>query len=175
MKIVAIDTEEEIPAGKSGEICICGPTVMKGYLNNPKETAKALRIHKDGRTWLHTGDIGYVDEDGYFYFGQRYSRMIITSGYNVYPSMVESAIYKFRGVKSCCVVGIDNPVVGQKIRAYIVLNNSEADINEAKEKIIDCCRKNVAEYSIPHEFIFKKELPVSSLGKIDFRRLIEEG
>ena len=175
MKIVAVGTEEEMPTGESGEICICGPAVMKGYLNSPEETEKVLRVHKDGRTWLHTGDIGYVDEDGYYYFGQRYSRMIITAGYNVYPSMVENAINSYRGVRTCCVVGVDSPIVGQKIRAYIVLNNPEADENEAKKEIIECCRRNVAEYSIPHEFVFRKELPVSSLGKIDFKKLTEEG
>lgn len=174
MKIVEPGTHKEVPVGESGEICICGPAVMKGYYNNPEETAKVLQIHEDGKTWLHTGDIGYVDEDGYYYFGQRYCRMIITAGYNVYPSMVENAIYTYRAVKTCCVIGVKNPVIGQKIRAYIVLNNPDADKEEAKKKIIECCKKNVAEYSIPHEFVFRDKLPVSSLGKIDFNKL-EDG
>ena len=94
MKIVELDTINEAPIGQEGEICINGPAVMLGYLDNPEETAKTLKRHKDGKIWLHTGDIATMDKDGFFYFKIRLKRMIKSSGYNVYPSQIEDFLYK---------------------------------------------------------------------------------
>lgn len=108
--IVNPNNDAELPYGEEGEICICGPTVMKGYLNNAEETASTLRRHEDGNLWLHTGDLGYMDEDGFVYYKQRMKRLIIVSGINVYPSQVENAIDAHPDVLLSCAVGIPDPI-----------------------------------------------------------------
>ena len=173
-KIVKPETEEEVPNGQEGELCVSGPLVMKGYYKNPEATAKALRVHEDGRTWLHTGDIFSKDDDGFIYFRQRNSRILISGGYNIYMTQVEDAICSCPAVAQSCVVGINDRIYGQKIGAYVVLNNKDADQESVKEKIMECCRKSLAEYSLPHEIIFRDSLPVTNLGKIDYKSLEKE-
>lgn len=173
-KIVTPGTQKEVPNGMDGELCVSGPTVMKGYFNNEKETNEVLKTHDDGLVWLHTGDMFSRDDDGYFYFKQRLSRMAISAGYNIYVTQVEKTILTVPMVSQCCVVGIDDKVLGQKIRACVVLNDANADENVAREQIVNQCKLQLAEYSLPHEIKFYDELPTTHLGKVDFRALEKE-
>lgn len=173
-KIVAPDTENELPYNAEGEIVISGPTVMLGYLDNPEATRNALRVHKDGRVWLHTGDMGKIDEDGYVYFKQRIKRMIVSSGYNVYPSQVEKAIELHPAVDYCCVIGVHDEFRIQSIKAYVVLKDKTAATQEMKKNIIDYCRKYIAAYELPREIEFRTQLPKTLVGKVAYRKLEEE-
>lgn len=171
-KIVKPGTHIEVPIGEDGELCVCGPTVMKGYYNNEEATSAALQIHEDGRTWLHTGDMFSTDENGYFYFKQRLSRMAISAGYNIYVTQIEKLIATCPDVEQCCVVGIKDRAIGQKIRACVV--SSSEDKQSVKTKIIELCKNNLAEYSQPHEIKFYERLPLTNLGKVDFKKLENE-
>ena len=173
-KIVKPGTQEELPDGEDGELCVSGPLVMKGYYKNEEATAKALQLHSDGRVWLHTGDMFSKDKDGYIYFRQRNSRMIICGGYNVYATQVEDTIGLCPAVAQSCVVGLKDRIYGQKIIAFVVLNSTEADEAVIKEKIFECCRNNLSEYSLPHEIIFREELPVTNMGKVNYLLLEKE-
>lgn len=174
VQIVDVATGEEVPVGEDGEICICGPTVMLGYYNNEKETNEALRIHKDGNVWLHSGDIGCMDEDGYVYYKQRLKRMIVTSGYNVYPSQIEEVLETHPAVLDSSVIGIPHPYKVEVAKAYIALKAGYKETPELKNELIELCKKNLAAYSIPKEFEFRKSLPKTMLGKVDFRKLQQE-
>lgn len=173
IKIVAPGTQDEVPYGEDGEICVSGPTVMLGYLNDEKETNEALQKHKDGAIWLHTGDIGMMNENGIIYYRQRLKRMIITSGYNVYPSHIEQVIEEHPAVLKCSVVGIPHPYKVEVPKAYIVLKDGYSPIS-VKGSIKEHCKKNLAIYSIPHEFVYRKSLPKTMMGKVDFRKLQED-
>lgn len=173
-KIVKPDTQQELPDGEDGELCVSGPLVMKGYYKNEEATSKALQYHSDGRLWLHTGDMFAKDKDGYIYFRQRNSRMIICGGYNVYATQVEDAICTCPAVAKSCVVGVKDRIYGQKIAAFVVLNNKDADKAAVKEKIMQCCKDNLSEFSLPHEFIFREELPVTNMGKVNYLALEKE-
>lgn len=170
-KIVEPGTQKEVPNGVDGELCVCGPTVMKGYFKNEEETKEVLKVHEDGRTWLHTGDMFSKDNDGYFYFKQRISRMAISAGYNIYVTQVEKAILTSPVVSQCCVIGVNDKVLGQKIRACVVLNDATLDKNMARDNIMNQCKLQLAEYSLPHEIRFYDELPMTPLGKVDFKAL----
>jgi long-chain acyl-CoA synthetase len=174
VKIVAIGTQDEVPVGEDGEICVTGPTQMKGYYNNEAETAVALRIHADGKRWLHTGDIGCVDEEGYLYFRQRHCRMIITAGYNVYPTQIEDVIYKCNGVALCCVIGEEDRALGQKIVAYVQPNSMDMNLDELRQRIMQLCKDNIAEYALPRDIVFREALPKTAMGKVNFKALMEE-
>lgn len=174
VKIVAIGTQEEVAAGEDGEICVTGPTQMKGYYNNETETAVALRVHADGKKWLHTGDIGCVDEEGYLYFRQRHCRMIITAGYNVYPTQIEDVIYKCNGVALCCVIGEVDRALGQKIVAYVQPNSMDINLDELRQRIMQLCKDNIAEYALPKDIVFREALPKTAMGKVNFKALMEE-
>lgn len=173
-KIVELGTEKELPVEEPGELCVSGPIVMKGYFNDEDATRCALREHSDGKTWLHTGDVFSMDRDGYIYFKQRSSRMLICGGYNIYSTQVEDAICTCPAVAQCCVVGIRDRIYGQKIGAYVVLNNPDADQHATRENIMKACRKLLAEYSMPHEIFFRDCLPVTNLGKVDYLVLESE-
>ncbi len=173
IKIVKPGTQEEVPYGEDGEICVHGPTVMLGYLDNEKETNEMLQIHKDGLIWLHTGDIGMMDEDGVIYYKQRLKRMIISSGYNIYPAYVEQIIEEHPAVLKCTVIGIPHPYKIEVPKAYIVLKNGYSPIT-VKKSIKDHCKKNLASYAIPKEFEYRKSLPKTLIGKVDFKKLQEE-
>ena len=142
-KIVKIGTHDEAEYNTDGEICISGPTVMMGYVNNEKETIQTLRVHDDGILWLHTGDIGSMDEDGYIYFKQRLKRMIVSSGYNIYPSQIEKIISEHEDVLTCTVIGIDHPYKVQVAKAYIVLKDGIEPTKEVKESIKEYCERNI--------------------------------
>ena len=173
-KIVKIGTHDEVEPNIDGEICFTGPTVMLGYVNNTKETMQTLRRHKDGKVWLHTGDIGYKDEEGMVFFQQRLKRMIISSGYNLYPSYIESVIDKHPAVNFSTVIGIDHPYKVQVAKAYIVLNEGYKPNNETLESIKKHCEKNIAKYSLPYEYEFRDSIPKTKIGKIAFAELEKE-
>lgn len=174
IKIVKPNTDEEVPLGEDGEICICGPTVMLGYYNNEKETNEALHVHKDGNIWLHSGDIGSMDKDGFITYKQRLKRMIVTSGYNVYPSQIEEVIERHPAVMDSSVIGIPHPYKVEVAKAYIALKAGYKDTPKLREEINELCVKNLAKYSIPKEYEFRKSLPKTMIGKVDFRKLQQE-
>ena len=173
-KIVAVGTTEEVDAGIEGEICISGPTVMLGYMDNPEETAHTLRRHADCRIWLHTGDLGYMDKDGFVYFRQRIKRMLITNGYNVYPSQLENIIDGHEKVLLSCVIGIRDAQRGQRIKAYIVPMPGVEPGEELKAELLAYCKEHIAKYALPREIEFRTELPKTLVGKVAYRVLEEE-
>ncbi len=173
-KIISLETGKEVPAGQEGEIIISGPTVMQGYLNNKDETNAVLRQREDGRIWLHTGDLGFIDKDGYVYFRQRIKRMIITSGYNVYPSQVEKTIETHPAVDYCCVIGVKDDYKIEKIKAFVVTKEDITESETLKEEIKNHCRKQITAYAVPREIEFRKELPKTLVGKVAYRKLEEK-
>ena len=173
-KIVKPGTLEELPPNSEGEICVSGPTVMLGYMDNPEETAQTLRRHYDGRIWLHTGDLGYMDTDGFVYFRQRMKRMIITSGYNVYPSQIENILDGHEKILLSCVIGVKDPYRVQRVRAYIVPMPGVAPDDALKQEILAYCKDHIAKYAIPREIEFRTELPKTLVGKVAYRVLEEE-
>ncbi len=174
-KIVKPGTSKEVPYGSEGEICIAGPTVMIEYINNEEETANALMEHEDGLTWLHTGDLGAMDEDGFIYFRQRIKRMIVTSGYNVYPSRIENLLDAHELIHMSCVIGIPDELKMQKVAAYIVLKpDVRVTEEEARAEIEKYLKKNIAKYAMPKIIEFRKELPKTLVGKVAYRKLEEE-
>lgn len=172
--IVNPQNDTEVPYGEEGEICICGPTVMKGYLNNAEETASTLRVHADGNVWLHTGDLGVMDEDGFVYYKQRMKRLIIVSGINVYPSQVENAIDAHPDVLLSCAVGVPDPYKMHVVKAFVVLRQGVDPSDKIKEEIIENCKKNISRYGVPREIEFRTELPKTLVGKVAYRVLEEE-
>ena len=173
-KIVTPGTTREAEPNIEGEICVSGPTVMMGYMDNPEETAQTLRRHYDGRIWLHTGDLGYMDQDGFVYFRQRMKRMIITSGYNVYPSQLENVIDGHEKVLLSCVIGVKDPYRVQRVKAYVVPMPGVAPTEELKKELLDYCSQRIAKYAMPREIEFRKELPKTLVGKVAYRVLEEE-
>ncbi len=173
-KIVKPGTTEEVDANTEGEICLSGPTVMLGYMDQPEETANTLRSHGDGRIWLHTGDLGHMDEDGFIYFRQRLKRMIVTSGYNVYPSQLENIIDGHEKVLLSCVIGIPDAYRGHRIKAYVVPMPGVEPSEELKQEILSYCEPHIAKYAMPREVEFRKELPKTLVGKVAYRVLEEE-
>ena len=173
-KIVTPGTTEEVPPNTEGEICVSGPTVMMGYMDNPGETASTLRRHYDGRIWLHTGDLGQMDQDGFVYFRLRMKRMIITNGYNVYPSQLENIIDGHDKVLLSCVIGVKDPRRGQIVKAYIVPMPGIEPSEELKAEILAHCADHIAKYAMPREIEFRTELPKTLVGKVAYRVLEEE-
>ena len=173
-KIVTPGTTEECDPNIEGEICVSGPTVMLGYMDQPEETANTLKSHGDGRIWLHTGDLGRMDEDGFIYFRQRLKRMIITSGYNVYPSQLENIIDGHEKVLLSCVIGIKDEYRGQKIKAFVVPMPGVEPTEELKQELLEYCSKHIAKYAMPRDIEFRTELPKTLVGKVAYRVLEEE-
>ena len=173
-QIVDPKTDTELPYGEEGEICILGPSVMKGYLENAEETAATLRYHCDGNRWLHTGDLGTMDEDGFIYYKQRMKRLIVVSGFNVYPSQVENTIDAHPDVLLSCAIGIPDSYKMHKVKAFVVLRPGVEPTDEIKEEILEHCRKNISKYAMPREIEFRTELPKTLVGKVAYRVLEEE-
>ena len=173
-KIVAAGTQNEVTAGTEGEICLRGPSVMLGYLDEPEETAQVLQQHPDGQLWLHTGDLGFMDEDGFVYFKQRMKRMIISSGYNIYPSQLENVLDGHEKVLLSCCIGIPDAYRGQKIRAYVVPMPGIEPTEALKQELLSYCAQHIAKYALPREILFRTELPKTLVGKVAYRVLEEE-
>ena len=173
-KIVEPGTETEVPYGTEGEILLAGPTVMKEYINHPAETAQTLRRHADGLTWVYTGDLGYMDADGFIYFRGRIKRMIISSGYNVYPGQLENILDAHEYVHMSCVIGVPDEYKMQKVKAFVVLKDGVSASEETKRELLDYCRKNIAKYAMPYDIEFRESLPTTLVGKVSYRKLEEE-
>ena len=165
-KICDVDTGKELPFGKEGEICVNGPTLMKGYLNNQKETKQMLRKHDDGLVWLHTGDIGYIAENGIVYYTQRLKRMIVVSGFNVYPSMIEEVLDSHKAVKQACVIGIPHQYKVQVPKAFLILNDGYKFDKKLEKELNEACKNKLAVFSVPKEYEICKELPKTLYGKV---------
>ena len=170
VKIIDPATRETLKYGKVGEICVHSKAFMQGYLNDESETNTALQVHKDGHVWLHTGDLGYMDEDGFVFYKGRLKRMIVSSGYNVYPSHVEEVIESHPAVLQCTVVGVPHPYKQEVPKAFIVLKEGYIAMF-VKDDIKAYCKKKLSKYMIPAEFVFRKRLPKTKLGKVDFKSL----
>ena len=173
-KIVKPGTTDEVAPDTEGEICLSGPTVMLGYLDNEEETANVLREHADGKIWLHTGDLGTMDADGFVYFKQRIKRMIITSGYNVYPSQLENIIDGHEKVLLSCVIGVKDPYKMQKVKAFVVLRPEYQPSEARRQELLAYCRERIAKYAMPYDIEFRSELPKTLVGKVAYRLLEEE-
>lgn len=173
-KIVRPGTQEELPYGEDGEICLSGPTTMMEYVGHPEETAQTLQVHDDGRKWVHTGDLGHMDEDGFIYFKQRIKRMIITSGYNVYPSQLENILDAHEIVQMSCIIGVPDPIKLQKIKAFVMLKPDIEPSEENKAVLFEYCKKNIAKYALPYDIEFRDQLPKTLVGKVAYRALEEE-
>ena len=173
-KIVKRDTFDQLHVGEEGEICISGPLVMMGYLGDDAETAQALRLHDDGKIWLHTGDLGYQSDDGLIYFAQRLKRMIISSGYNIYPTHLESIINSHEGVLTSTVIGIDHPYKGQVPKAFIVLKEGYKPGKKIEKEIRELLERNVPIYALPTAYEFRDKLPTTLVGKVAFKKLEAE-
>ena len=173
-KICKPGTTEEVPYGQDGEICLRGPSVMLGYINHEEENKKTLVKHDDGFTWLHTGDMGYMDDEGFIYFKQRIKRMIVTSGYNVYPSQLENIIDALDEVQMSCVIGVPDPYKIQKVKAFVQLKQDIAPSDEIKQKILSYCKERIAKYAMPYDIEFREQLPKTLVGKIAYTVLEKE-
>ena len=174
IKIVEPDTDRELPYGEEGEILLAGPTVMKEYMGHPDETAKTLRTHADGLTWVYTGDLGVMDEQGFVYFKGRAKRMIVTSGYNVYPAQIENILDAHELVQMSCVIGVPDSYKMQKVKAFVKLVPEAEKSEETKKILLDYCSKNIAKYAMPYDISFKDDMPKTLVGKVAYRVLEEE-
>ena len=168
-------TDQELPIGQRGELCISGPCLMKGYYNKPEETAILLRRHPDGRVWAHTGDMGYLDEDGFVFLDSRIKRMIIRhDGFKVFPSMIENVVSRHPAVHQCSVVGCADKdhTQGRLPFVYIVL---KADTTAKKKQVIRelerMCAEDLPEYVQPVAYKFISSMPMTPVGKVDYRQL----
>lgn len=171
IKIISIESKEEVALGEVGEICISGPSVMMGYLDNEKETNEVLEKDETDQIWVHTGDLGYLNEEGVLFFVQRLKRMLIVSGYNVYPSHIEDVIMEHEAVSSCGVIGIPHPYKVQVPKAFIVLKEGVKLNSHVKASIKEYCKKHLATYMIPKEFEYRESLPKTMIGKVNYREL----
>ncbi len=174
-RIVGIDSNEELVNGESGEILICGPAVMLGYLNEPEESDNALERDNYGNVWLHTGDCGHIGDDGLVYFDSRIKRMIISNGYNIYPGVLEDVISAHESVLECCVTGIPDRMRGEIVKAFIVFDYSvikRGEEDEALKSIKNDLKLSVSKYQLPRSYMILEELPRTAIGKIDAEALI---
>ena len=174
IKIVNPGTDEELPYGEEGEILLAGPTVMKEYMKHPEETEQTLRKHSDGLTWVYTGDLGIMDEEGFIYFKGRAKRMIISSGYNVYPGQIENILDAHEFVQMSCVIGVPDEYKMQKVKAFVKLSANVPADDSTKEVLMAYCRRNIAKYAMPYDIEFKTDMPKTLVGKVAYRVLEEE-
>ena len=172
--ICAPGTTQELPPGEEGEICVAGPAVMLGYLDDPEATANALRSHADGRTWLHTGDLGKMDAEGFFYFTVRLKRLIKSSGFNVYPAQVEAVLYQHPLVAEACVAGVPDPSQVERVVAFVVLKGAAPGNADTERALIEHCRERLIKWSCPREIEFRGDLPKTQVGKIDYKALVRQ-
>ncbi len=177
-KIVKPDTAEEVPYGEEGEILLSGPTMMHGYMDMPDETANTLRQHADGLTWVYTGDLGTMDSEGFIYFKGRAKRMIVSSGYNIYPAQLENIFDAHEKVQMSCVIGVPDDYKMEKVKVFVKPTNgvppTEAGRNALKEELMAYAKKNIAKYAMPYDIEFRDDLPKTLVGKVAYRVLEEE-
>ena len=174
IKIVEPGTDRELPYGEEGEILLAGPTVMKEYMKHPEETAQTMRRHADGLTWVYTGDLGTQDEQGFVYFRGRAKRMIVSSGYNVYPGQIENILDAHEKVQMSCVIGVPDPYKMQKVKAFVKLSPDAKPDEATKQELLAYCRKHIAKYAMPYDIEFKEDMPKTLVGKVAYRELEAE-
>ena len=174
IKIVKPGTDEELPYGEEGEILLAGPTVMKEYIKHPEETAQTLRRHADGLTWVYTGDLGVMDAEGFIYFRGRSKRMIISSGYNIYPAQLENIFDANELVQMSCVIGVPDPYRMQRPKVFVTLKPGVEPNEATRQTIMDYAAKHIAKYAMPKELEFRETLPKTLVGKVAYRQLEEE-
>ena len=168
-------TEDELKYYEEGEIYIESPTTMLGYLNNIEEERKVLKAHKDNTKWIHTGDLGYMDEDGFIYVTGRIKRMIISGGFKIYPSEIEKVIFENKAVENCCIIAIDDDTYGSIPEAHIILKEEYKMQEEIIKKEINTeCLKKLPSYAVPVNYLFRNSFPLTTVGKIDYKKLEEE-
>ncbi|MBQ9743436.1 MAG: acyl--CoA ligase [Ruminococcus sp.] len=173
-KICRVGTCEAVPYEEEGEICISGPSVMMGYLNNQEETEATLKVHADGRVWLHSGDVGMMDSDGFVYFRYRLKRIIVASGYNIYPERIERILEEHKFVRQSCVIGVRDSYRMRRIKAFVVLSEGVPRDKKTCDILIEHCRRNIASFALPKEIEFRSSLPVTGVGKVDYKELESE-
>ena len=171
IKIFEPNSDVEKYINDIGEICVTGPTIFMGYINEDKETKNTLVRHHDGRTWLHTGDLGYMDKNGFIFYTSRAKRMIISNGYNIYPIELEEIIKKCKYVADCTVVAVPHKIKSQTPKAVIVLKKGIEDNLNIRTEIRKYCKENIARYAQPTEFEFRENIPVTAIGKVAYRDL----
>lgn len=165
-------TDKELKYGEEGEICITGPTEMLGYLDNEEEERKVIKIHSDGKKWIHSEDVGIIDEDGFLFFKGRYKRLIPHGGFKLYPSYIEGVIMKHPDIDNCCVISIPDKVYGASPEAHVVIKkDSVSELKKLKEELIKLCQDKLPSYSQPEDFIFEEDLPLTSVGKVDYKKV----
>ena len=174
IKIVEPGTDKELPYGQEGEILLAGPTVMKEYMNHPDETAQTVREHADGLKWVYTGDLGIMDTEGFVYFKGRAKRMIITSGYNVYPNQIENILDAHPSVQMSCVIGVPDSYKMQKVKAFVKLAAGVPASKETLDELFAYCRKSIAKYAMPYDIEFRDDMPKTLVGKVAYRQLEQE-
>ena len=167
-------TCDELPYGEEGEICLTGPSMMLGYIGHEEENRETMRTHADGHVWLHTGDLGMMDDEGFIYFRQRMKRMIVTSGYNVYPSQLENIIEGHPAVQRSCVIGVKDPLKMQRVKAFIVLRDGYKADEAMREDLMKHCKAHIAKYALPSEIEFRESLPTTLVGKVAYTVLEKE-
>lgn len=165
-------TDTELPYNHEGELCITGPCVMEGYLNNEEETNKVLRKHSDGKTWLHMGDLGYIDQDGCFFHKHRLSDVFMRRGFNVHPGKITELLNTIPEIKSAGVIVVEHPIE-EMIPVACISLYSEFDNDQVKEKIENICKNNLDDMAIPYEYIYMDELPLNAGGKVNLPELKE--
>lgn len=167
------NTEEELSYGNEGEICVTGPTVMKGYLNNSEKTNKVIRLHKDGNYWLHSGDLGYMDNEGRVFPVDRLERMIIkgSDGFKIFPKQIEEVVNKSSYVDSCVVVGYKDKLLGTVPKVYIVPKSKEVSKDIIFQDVLKKCREFLSVRAIPDDYELLDSMPYTPMGKIDYRSL----
>lgn len=168
MKVIKPGTMEDVEPGQDGEFCIHAPTMMLGYLDDPEATAETIRLHPDGLRWVHTGDFGNMDSDGYFHFKQRIKRILKVSGIPVFPSQVEDAASSVPGVRMACAIGVPHPYKMQVVKLFVVPDENVTDLDALRKAIISHCEKTMIQYAVPREIEFCQDLPRTKVGKIDF-------
>ncbi len=164
--IFQVNSTDPLPYGEIGEICVRGPQIMKGYWNRPEDTENTMR---DG--WLLTGDLGYMDEKGFFYVVDRKKDMIIAGGFNIYPREIEEVLYEHSAIQECVAVGVPDAYRGETVKAYVVLKENQ---HVSEEELDAFCREHLASFKVPRIYEFRTELPKTAVGKILRRTLVEE-
>lgn len=173
VKIIRTGTTEELPRNEIGEITFSSCTNMLGYYEDEEETSLVMKVHPDGKTYIHSGDLGLMDEDGFVYFKGRIKRMIVTNGYNVFPSDLENIIESHPSVNRCCVLGVPDPDRIERVIVFIVPQHGTEPNEETKKELLAFFRKNIARYAIPREILFVDDLPRTKVGKVSFGELLE--
>jgi len=171
VKIVKSGTEENVFYDDDGELCVSGPLVMMGYLDDEEETKNTLRVHSDGRVWLHTGDMATMNRDGMIFFKSRIKRMIISSGYNIYPNQVENVLNGHPDVMTSIVVGEPHEYKGEIAKAFVVLNPGAEKSDQLTNEIMEHCKKNLAKYMLPTSIEYRETIPTTKMGKADYRNV----